>query len=107
MASILSSATITNAKGSVTTYVSTAQGLYDELKSVIDTLTASGFIGDSAEGYKEFFNTKATTALVTQLTDPQGSLTSGITGMLDSIENSLLKTVDPKLGEVNRNPGSN
>lgn len=105
MASILSNATIVNAKGAVSTYVSTAQGLYDELQSVINTLTSDGFQGDAAEGYKEFFTTKATPALVANLTEAQGSLTAGINGMLDSIQASLLDTVDPKLGDINRNPG--
>ncbi len=104
MASILSNATITNAKGSVTSYVATAQGLYDELQNVINTLTSAGFMGDSADGFKEFFTSKATPALVANLTDPQGSITAGINGMLDSVKTTLLDTVDPQLGDINRNP---
>ena len=41
MASILTSAIIVNAKSSVSTYVTTAQALYDELSSLIGTLKAS------------------------------------------------------------------
>ena len=105
MASILTSAIIEDAKTSVSTYVSTTQELYSELQSIIDRLTVSGFVGDASDGYKEFFNTKITPAIVNNLTEPQGSLTAGITGMLDSIKAQLLDTVDPGLGKLNRNPG--
>ena len=43
MASILSSAMITNAQGSVNTYINTANQLYSELQSIINNLTADGF----------------------------------------------------------------
>ena len=105
MASILTSAIIVNAKSSVSTYVSTTQQLYSELQSLINNLTASGFMGDAADGYKEFFNTKVTPDVVTNLTEPQGSLTSGINGMLDTIKEQLLDSVDPGLGKLNQNPG--
>ena len=42
MASILSSAIITNAQGSVNTYINTANQLYSELQSIINNLTADG-----------------------------------------------------------------
>lgn len=105
MASILTHAIIENSKGSVSAYVSTAQQLYSELSAVINNLTASGFIGDASDGYKVFFNTKATPALVASLTEPQGSLTAGISGMLDTIQAQLLDSVDPGLGKLNQNPG--
>ncbi len=106
MASILTSAVIESAKGSVSTYVSTAQQLYSELSSVVNNLTSSGFIGDASEGYKVFFNTKVTPAIVTSLTEPQGSLTAGINGMLDTIKQQLLDSVDPGLGKLNQDPGA-
>lgn len=106
MASILTSAIIVNAKASVTTYQNTAQGLYDELKALIAELSANNFIGDASSGFNDFFLTKATPALVDNLLAPEGSLTAGISNMLESIKTQLLDTVDPQLGEVNRDPTS-
>ncbi len=75
MASILSSAIITNAQGSVNTYINTANQLYSELQSIINNLTADGFQGDAANGYR------------------------------DTIKEQLLDTVDPGLGKLNQDPG--
>ena len=104
MASILTSAIIVNAKASVNTYQSTVQGLYDELSSVIAELTASNFMGDASSGFNEFFKTKATPAIVDNLIAPEQSLTAGINNMLESIKTQLLDTVDPQLGEINKDP---
>ncbi len=101
MPSILSSSTIVNAKDSVKTYSDTTAALYEELSSLINQLRADGFQGDASDGYDEFFRTKATPALVDNL----NAVTDGITSMLDTIQEQLLNTMDPKLGEVNRNPG--
>ncbi len=106
MASILTSAIIENAKSSVSTYVSTTTQLYSELNSLINNLTSSGFMGDASNGYKEFFTSKITPAVVANLTEPQGSITAGISGMLDTIKTQLLDTVDPALGKLNQDPGS-
>ena len=105
MASILSSAMIVNAQSSVSNYVATTQELYSELQSIINNLTAAGFMGDAANGYKELFTTKATPAPVGNLNEPQGSLTAGINSMLETIREQLLDTVDPGLGKLNQNPG--
>ena len=86
MASILTSAIIVNAQGSVTGYVNTVQQLYSELQSVINSLTSSGFMGEAANGYRDFFTTKVSPALVDNLTEPQGSLTAGINNMLNTIK---------------------
>ncbi|MBR6045156.1 MAG: hypothetical protein IKP47_05930 [Ruminococcus sp.] len=104
MASILTSAIIVNAKASLTTYQTAAQGLYDELNALIGQLTASNFMGDAADGFNEFFRTKATPALVDNLIAPESSLAAGISTMLESIKVNLLDTVDPQLGEINRDP---
>ena len=104
MASILTSAIIVNAKASVANYQTTAQGLYDELSSLISQLTASNFMGDASNGFSEFFKTKATPALVDNLIAPEQSLAAGINNMLESIKAQLLDTVDPQLGEINRDP---
>lgn len=106
MASVLTSAIIVNAKSSVSTYVSEANALYGELQQLITNLTGSNFMGDAAEGFKEFFNTKATPALVANLTEPGSSVTAGLDSMLDSIKEQLLDTVDPQLGDINRDPSA-
>lgn len=104
MASILTSAIIVNAKASVTTYQNTVQGLYDELSTLVSQLTASNFMGDAADGFNEFFRTKASPALIDNLIAPEQSLAAGINNMLESIKVQLLDTVDPQLGEINRDP---
>ncbi len=104
MASILTSAIIVNAKSSVTNYINTVQGLYDELSALIGQLTANNFMGDASNGFNDFFRTKATPALIDNLITPGKSLTAGINTMLESIKAQLLDTVDPQLGEINRDP---
>ena len=104
MASILTSAIIVNAKASVTNYQNTVQGLYDELSSLISQLTAANFMGDASDGFNEFFKTKATPALVDNLIAPEHSLAAGISSMLEGIKAQLLDTVDPQLGDINRDP---
>ena len=104
MASVLTSAIINDAKGSVDTYISTATALYEELSGVINTLTSSNFIGDASDGYKDFFTSKATPALVDNLTDPTASITASVKGLLDMIKEQMLDTVDPQLGDYNRDP---
>lgn len=105
MATILTHAIISNATQAVDTYVATANGLYEELSGVITTLTGSNFNGDAAEGYKVFFAEQVTPALTDNLTAPQESLMASIKSILESIQTQLLDTVDPQLGENNRNPG--
>ena len=96
---------IANASSAVDTYVTTATALYQELNTLITTLTTSNFQGDAADGFKEFFNNKATPILVDSLTAPNTSLTAGIKTMLDNISTSLLDQVDVQLGEGNRTAG--
>ena len=99
--SILTAAIISNAKEAVKTYVSETNRLFSELDGAIGTLTGQNFNGDASNGYGDFFRTKVTPALTENLT----SLTTSIDSMLDSIQEQLLNTVDPQLGETNRNPG--
>ena len=105
MATILTHAIISGAKGAVDTYVTTANGLYEELSGVITALTGANFNGDAAEGYKAFFTNQVTPALTENLTAPSESLMASIKTILESIETQLLDTVDPKMGENNSNPG--
>lgn len=105
MSTILTSAIIESAKSSVDEYVSSVSALYEELNSVINALT-SNFMGDAADGYKEFYTQKVAPALNENLIAQTGSLTANIKTILDNIQQQLLNTVDPQLGENNRNPGS-
>lgn len=105
MATILTHEIINNAKESVDTYISTANNLYDQLSGVINSLIGTNFSGDAADGYKFFFDSKVVPALTDNLTSPESSLTAGIKNILEGIENQLLDTVDPQLGDANRNPG--
>ena len=105
MASILTHAIIENAKGAVDSYISTANGLSGELQTIINTLTGSNFKGDASVGYLEFYNSKVVPALTQNLTETSGIMPS-IKNMLDSIEQQLLNTVDPQLGDNNKNPGA-
>ena len=106
MATILTSAIIENANNSVDTYISTAQALYDELSGLINSLIGGDFSGDAAEGYKAFFDEKVTPALTENLIDQGSSLTASIKSILTSIKEQLLDSVDPQLGEINRDPSS-
>lgn len=106
MASILTHAIISNATEKVDTYVTSVNGIYDELNGIISTLTASNFNGDASDGYKVFYTQKVVPALTENLTAPQNSLMASLKDMLTGIETQLLDTVDPQLGENNKNPGA-
>lgn len=105
MSTILTSAIVDSAKGAVDSYVTTVGGLNDELQGIINTLTGSNFNGDAANVYNEFYTTKVLPAITENLTAQGNSLTASIKSMLDNIQQQLLNTVDPQLGENNRNPG--
>lgn len=106
MSTILSKQTIENAKAEVAAYVAQADELYSKLQQTIQTLSSSGFIGAAADGYNEFFTSKATPALTQNLTAPDGSLMAGIKTLLENIESQLIDTVDAQLGEQNKDPGA-
>lgn len=106
MATVLTYSIISNATEKVETYVSTCNGLYEELEGVLGNLLSANFNGDAADGYNAFFKEKITPALTDNLTVPGESLTAGIRSILETIQEQLLNTVDPQLGEANRNPGA-
>jgi len=105
MSTILTSAIIQNATNSVNTYINSVTGLNDQLQDVINTLTSANFTGDASNGYKEFYTNKVVPAITENLTQQGTSLTASIISMLESIQQQLLNTVDPQLGDNNRNPG--
>lgn len=106
MASILTHAIISSATEKVDTYMTSVNGIYEELNGIISTLTASNFNGDASDGYKVFYTQKVVPALTENLTAPQNSLMASLKDMLTGIETQLLDTVDPQLGENNKNPGA-
>jgi uncharacterized protein YukE len=101
MATILTSAIISQATSSVEEYASQAKSIASEIQSIITAL-ASNFEGDAADGYKEFFTQKVSPAINENLE----GLTNSIKQILESIQTQLLATVDPQLGDNNRNPGA-
>jgi len=102
MPTILSTQIIENAKAVVDTYENTANNLLEDIKAAINKLAPADFEGDASEGYNEFFTSKATPALDTNMK----SLTKGIRDILDSIGGQLMATVDVQLGNFNRDPGA-
>ncbi len=100
----LTSADINTAKAAVDTYVATCNDIFQKLSGIISSLTApkSDFNGDSSVGYNEFF-ASLTPVLVDQLTGPDNSMTSALKNLLTQIEQALLNTVDPSIGNQNRN----
>ena len=105
MASILTHAIIASANEKVDAYVSTANGLYEELNSLITNLTTANFNGDASDGYKAFFTEKVVPAITQNLTDPTASLMASVKSLLESIQTQLMDTVDPQLGDNNRSIG--
>lgn len=105
MSTILTSAIVENAKSSVDSYIASIDGLNSQLEEVINTLTGSNFNGDASLGYRDFYTNNVLPAITENLTQPGNSLTASIKSMLDNIQQQLLNTVDPQLGENNRNPG--
>jgi len=105
MSTILTSTIIEGAKSSVDTYVSTINSLNGELEGILNTLTGNNFAGDAANGYREFYTNKVLPAITDNLINQGNSLTASIKSMLENIQQQLLNTVDPQLGENNRNPG--
>ena len=82
------------------TYRATCDQLFEEIQTEITNLRAAGFIGDASNGYDTFMNAMKPT-LTTQLTAPDNSATAMIDKILESVEEQLLKTVDPQLKQNN------
>lgn len=105
MSTILSSAIVDSAKSIVDTYVASISALNGELENIINTLTGNNFVGDASLGYKEFYTNKVLPAITENLIEQGNSLTASIKSMLDNIQQQLLNTVDPQLGDSNREQG--
>lgn len=104
MSTILTHAVIDKAEEAVNEYVTSVSAYYSEIEQIVNSLTASGFVGDAADGYRDFFLQKIMPSVTDNLTG-DGSITGSVKQMLESIKAQMLDTVDPKMGESNRNPG--
>lgn len=104
MSTILATSMIESAKGNVDEYVSAVQSLNGQLQSIMTTLSGDNFVGDAADGYKEFYTSKIVPAIEENLIGG-ASLTSNIKTILDNIQQQLISTVDPTLGNNNRGAG--
>ncbi len=105
MSTILSRQNISDSISEVEQYITSANALYEELKGVIDTLTASGFIGEASDGYKTFFTSKITPALTTTLVEGDTSLMGSIRTMMSDIGEQFMDNIDPQLREANESAG--
>ena len=105
MATVLTKAIINSATDAVDTYIGTANSIANDLNLLISGLTGENFKGDAADGYTTFYTEKVVPAVTENLTGTN-SLMKSIKTILDSIQTQLLDTLDPQLGDFNRNPSS-
>jgi len=106
MPTVLTHAIIASATEKVDAYVTSANGLNEELSGIVANLVSANFNGDAADGYNVFYNQKVVPALTENLTAPSTSLMASIKSILESIQTQLLDTVDPELGSNNKSAGS-
>lgn len=80
-----------------------------DLEGTVNTLMSSGFQGEAAEGFKEFYNNNVKAFLENGGTFDQflSMFDKDGEGLFDSIEKALVlgEGLDPKLGENNRSLG--
>ena len=80
-----------------------------ELEGTIDSLLSSGFKGQAADGFKEFFvkNVKAFFDKGGAFDQYMGMFDKDNDGLFDAIQKTLIggEGLDPSLGENNRNIG--
>lgn len=106
MSTILTGAIIDGAKAQVDNYITTTKGLYTQLSNTVTKLVTQDFTGDASNGYRQFYEQKVVPAITTNLTDGEKSLMVMINDLLEDIKKQLLYTLDPDMGENNRNAGS-
>jgi uncharacterized protein YukE len=101
MSKELTRANIIDARSAIDAYESSCNGIYESLQSTLTGLTSSNWTGDGADGCMYFFNSTVTPALTEGLT----SISKALRDILDNVELTFLDTLDPQLGDANRNPG--
>ena len=92
------------AKTAVQKYRTTCDDLFRQLKTAIDNVRATNFIGDASNGYQVFFDAM-TPALTTNLTSTEGSVTSMLEQILDAVAQMNME-VDPQMGTANEKAAS-
>lgn len=102
MSKVLTRANIAEAIGAVEAYQTTCDGIYTSLQGTLSSLTAANWIGEGSEGCKYFFNGMVTEVLTEGIT----SMNNTLKEILTNVEQTLLDTLDPQLGEANRSPGT-
>lgn len=103
---ILDQSNIQQAKAAVDTYRTTCTQLHNTLTTTINELRASSFIGDASNGFEAFY-AEMEPALSSNLYGPEASVTAMLDQLLDAVSKALLGTVDPELGQANRNATKN
>lgn len=99
----LTQAIITAATTAVDDYNKTTDQLRENLDTaIVDLLKQDCFSGDAAIGFKHFYDNTVTPALKVSLP----SLTKAINDILTNVGKTFLDTVDPDLGEFNKDPGA-
>jgi hypothetical protein len=97
------------AKGVCTEYRSSIAALVSELESTITTLLSSGFQGEAADGFKEFYEKSVKAFFADEGTFNKfiGMFDLEDSGLFDSIEKALVtgEGLDPTLGTNNRSVG--
>ena len=103
---ILDQSDIQKAKAAVDTYRDTCRTLHTTLTNTINGLCDTYFVGDANNGFKEFY-AQMEPALSSNLYGEQASVTAMLDQLLDAVSKALLGTVDPDLGNANRNATKN
>ncbi len=97
------------AKGVCADYRTSIASLVTELENTINTLLSTGFQGEAADGFKEFFTNNVKAFFETGATFDQflGMFDKEGDGLFDSIEKALVigEGLDPSLGTNNRSVG--
>ena len=105
MSTKLTTQIIDDATDVVNTYVNTVMELFEKLRNQITDLTRDDFKGEAAIGFMEFFNNTITPMLTENLTG-ETSVTTSLKKLLADINETLIKNVDPQLGEANKAAGN-
>lgn len=101
MATKLETSNINDVRTAINTYRATCDAIFQSMKTEIETLCSTNFIGDASNGYLEFFNEKITPALTTQLTGADASVTAMLETLLTTVA-QMLNPVDPDLSNANK-----
>jgi hypothetical protein len=104
MSTKLTTDIINEATNAVNTYVDTVTELYTRLEKEVNSITTDGFKGEASMGFLEFFNTNMVPMLRENLTG-DSSVTASLKKLLYDINETLISTVDPTLGDANKNAG--